>query len=64
MLFYKALAERHDYFTGYTTVVGELITEKERNRKFRYLSDETFKPVNVSKKKTVWIFGARFEIAD
>lgn len=61
MKFYKVLAERHDYFTGNTTVLGELVTQKERDRKYRYLSDDIFQEVEVSKKKTVWIFGARFE---
>ena len=62
MLYYKALTEKHDYFTGYTTVKGELLTPHERNTHFRYLYDDIFQPVNVSRKKTVFIFGARFEI--
>lgn len=61
MKFYKAIAEKHDYFTGYTTVVGELVTQRERDTKFRYLADDVFTVVNVSKKKTFWMFGARFE---
>lgn len=61
MRYYKAITEKHDYFTGYTTVYGELITEKERNTKFRYLMDDCFQPVEVSKKNTVWIFGCRYE---
>lgn len=61
MLFYKAIAEKHDYFTGWTTIKNELLTEKERNSKFRYLSDACFVPVEVSKKKTFWSFGARYE---
>lgn len=64
MKFYKAVAEKHDYFTGYTTVVGELVTQRERDTKFRYIADDVFTEVNVSKKKTVWIFGARFERAE
>lgn len=61
MKFYKAVAEKYDYFTGYTTVVGELVTQRERDTKFRYLADDVFTVVNVSKKKTFWMFGARFE---
>lgn len=61
MKFYKAVAEKHDYFTGYTTVIGELVTQKERDTKFRYLTDNVFTVVNVSKKRTFWSFGARFE---
>ena len=62
MLFYKVVkGDKHDYFTGYTTIENELVTEKERNTKFRYLTDDCFLPVNVSKKNTFWLFGARFE---
>ena len=53
---------KHDYFTGYTTIGGELLTERERNTKFRYLQDDCFESVEVSKKNTFWCFGARFEI--
>ena len=62
MKYLKPIVERHDYFTGWTTVVGELLTEKERNRRFRYLPDEIFKTVYVSQKKTCRVFGSRFEI--
>ena len=61
MKFYKAKIEAHDYFTGYTTCIGELVTERERHSKFRYLTDDVFSIVEVSKKKTYWMFGARFE---
>lgn len=62
MMYYKVtVGDKHDYFTGYTTVLGELVTPKERNKKFRYLPDYIFKPVNISKRDVVWIFGARFE---
>lgn len=64
MLFYKAKREVHDYFTGYTTIENELVTQKEKDTKFRYLMDDVFEPVNISKKKTFWCFGARFEIKD
>ncbi len=62
MKYYKAIAEKHDYFTGYTTSYGELITEKERNTKFRYLQNDCFQTVEVSKRNTVFIFGCRYEI--
>lgn len=62
MKFYKVTkGDVHDYFTGYTTVENELVTQKERDTKFRYLSDSVFAEVDVSKKKTFWNFGARFE---
>ena len=64
MKFYKAIAEKHDYFTGYTTIMNELVTQKERDKKFRYLTDNCFVIVEVSKKKTYWFFGARFEIEE
>ncbi len=62
MKFYKVIkGDVHDYFTGYTTVENELVTQRERDTKFRYLSDSVFEEVDVSKKKTFWNFGARFE---
>ena len=61
MLYYKALDEKYDYFTGNALILGELVTPRERNTKFRYISDEYFQIVDVSKKKTFWNFGARFE---
>ena len=64
MLFYKATKEAHDYFTGNTTIKNELLTQAERDTKFRYLKDSVFEVVNISKKKTFWNFGARFEYTD
>ena len=61
MLFYRAKKEVYDYFTGNTTIENELLTQKERDTKFRYLSDNVFEKVEISKKKTFWSFGARFE---
>lgn len=62
MKFYKVVqGDKHDYFTGYTTILNELVTQKERETKFRYLSDDVFSVVDISKKKTFWSFGARFE---
>lgn len=61
MKYYKVLEEKHDWFTGNTCVKDELLTEKERNTKFRYIMDDNFKVVDVSKKKTFWNFGCRFE---
>lgn len=61
MLFYKVNREAHDYFTGNTAIKNELVTQKERDTKFRYLKDDIFSVVFVSKKKTFWNFGCRFE---
>lgn len=60
MKFYKAVKEVQDYKTFYETVLGELITEKERAKKFPTLSDKCFQAVEVSKNATYWLFGARF----
>ena len=62
MLFYKVIREAHDYFTGNTAIKNELLTQRERDSKFRYLKDDIFQPVQISKKKTFWNFGCRFEI--
>ena len=64
MKYYMALEEKHDYFTGNTMVKNELLTEKERNTKFRYIMDDYFKVVNVSKRKTFRNFGCRFMVRE
>lgn len=61
MKYYKALTDKHDYFTGYTTIKNELLTPKERNTRFRYLQDDIFTIVEISRKNTYMLFGARFE---
>lgn len=62
MKYYRVIRDSvHDYFTGYTTIKNELLTEKERNAKFRYLNDDIFEAVNVNRNKCFWCFGARFE---
>lgn len=63
MKYYKVVVgDKHDYFTGYTTVKGELLTTKEKNRKFRYLPDNYFQEYHVSQRKIYWMFGCRFEM--
>ena len=64
MLFYRVRRDAYDYFNKYAVIEGELLTEKERNRKARYLKDDIFQPVEISKQKTFWSFGCRFEIKD
>ena len=64
MRYYKATKEAHDYFTGWTTVKDELVTEKERNTRFRYLKDTVFEPVEISRKRTFFSFGVRFEMKE
>lgn len=62
MKYYKALKDGYDYFTGNALIQNELLTEKERNTKFRYIQDDYFKPIDVSKKRTYFSFGCRFEM--
>ena len=62
MKYYKARHEAHDYFTGWTLIENELVTEKEKNTKFRYISDFNFEEVEIPKNKTYKSFGVRFEI--
>ena len=63
MTYYRVRKETYDYFTWWTAVQNELVTEKERNTRFRYLSDFVFEKVEVSKKKIFFNFGCRFEAA-
>lgn len=62
MKYYRARQERYDYFTGWTVIENELVTEKERNTKFRYISDSNFEVVDIPKSRTYKSFGVRFEI--
>lgn len=62
MKYYRAREEKHDYFTGWTVIKNELVTEKERNTKFRYIADFNFEEVEIPKNKTFKTFGIRFEI--
>lgn len=62
MVYYKVIQDgKHDFFTGNTTIKNELLTERERHSKFRYLMDSVFKKVEISKRNTFKCFGARFE---
>lgn len=64
MLFYRVKKEVYDYKTGYTSIENELLTPREKAIKFKVLSDKCFEAVNVSKFKTYWFFGARFELSE
>jgi len=61
MLYYKVKHDAYDYLNKYAVVKNELLTARERNIKCRYLSDDIFEPVNISKNNIFWFFGARFE---
>ena len=64
MIYYRARGHYMDYFTGYETVPGELITRKQKDSMFRYLSDNYFEKVRVKRTQTYWCFGARFPFSD
>ena len=55
MKYFRVIKEKYDYFNKNTTVMNELLTPRERNTKFRYLSDNNFSVVEVSKSV---LFGA------
>ena len=40
MKYYRVRSERSDWFSNYHTRPGELFTEKERNSKVRYITEE------------------------
>lgn len=63
MTYYRVVhGDVFDHKTGYTTIPGELLTLKERCKRFSSLSDRCFEAVQVSRAKTFWMFGARFEM--
>ena len=64
MLYYRVVKEKYDHFTGNTAILGELVTPKERDTKFRYLTDDVFEKVEISRKKTFMNFGVRLEKKD
>lgn len=62
MKYFRVIKEKYDYFNKNMTVMNELLTPRERNTKFRYLADDCFEEVEVSKKNTYINFGVRFEV--
>lgn len=61
MKYYRVKRDAYDYFNKYGVVENELLTEKERNTKVRYLKDDIFEVVNINKNNTFFSFGVRFE---
>lgn len=61
MKFYRARRDAYDYFNKFDVVPYELLTERERNTRARYLKDDVFDVVYVSKFDTWRIFGRRFQ---
>ena len=63
MKYYKAIKDGvYDKETHYSTILDELLTERERKKYFPTLKSEIFECVNISKSKVYTSFGARFEI--
>ena len=60
MKYYRANRDAYDYFNQSSLIKGELCTVSERDRIFRYISDECFDTVSVKKNETHIFFGARF----
>lgn len=60
MKYYRANRDAYDYFNNSSLIKGELCTPRERERLFRYISDECFDTVSVKKHETHTFFGARF----
>ena len=63
MKYYRARQEKYDYFNKFTVIENELLTEKERNTKARYIDNSNFEIVEIPKNKTFFNFGVRFEKA-
>lgn len=60
MKYYRANRDAYDHFNKSSLIKGELCTPTERERLFRYISDECFDTVSVKKNETHIFFGARF----
>ena len=60
MLYYEVVEDGYDYFNKNSALKGELFTPKERETKVRYISDDHFKPVHISKRQVFFSFGCRF----
>lgn len=61
MKYYRARRDAYDYFNKNGVVPYELLTERERNTRVRYLKDDVFEVVDVKKTNTYISFGVRFE---
>ena len=62
MKYYRVNREVHDKLTFCDSVVGEILTVKERKNLFPTIADECFDTVTVNKTETYVFFGARFPI--
>lgn len=64
MKYYKATADAYDYFNKNGIVANELLTERERHSRVRYILDYYFTVVDIPKNRTFKNFGVRFEIKE
>ena len=60
MKYYRVNREVHDRLTFCDSIIGELLTVKERKLLYPTISDECFDTVSVKKTETHTFFGARF----
>ena len=60
MKYYRVNREVHDRLTFADSIIGELLTAKERKNFFPTVSDECVDTVDVKKNETYTFFGARF----
>lgn len=63
MYYYKVKRDCYDHFTGHAFVKNELLTEKERNTKARYISEELFDVFYWKQANTYTSFGVRFQVS-
>ena len=59
MKYYVCVHDGYDYFNKFAVIKSELLTEKERNSKARYLSDDYFKVMEINRSHTMINFGVR-----
>lgn len=59
MIYYRLLADKYDYFTGYAGFKGELFTTKERSRCVPFIQEHYFEEIFTSSRNTYKSFGVR-----
>lgn len=59
MKYYVTMKDSYDYFNKFGVVKSELLTEKERNTKARYISDSAFQIMEINRNHTMISFGVR-----
>lgn len=59
MKYYVVMKDSYDYFNKFAVVKSELLTEKERNTKARYIADSAFQIMEINRSHTIRNFGVR-----